>query len=153
MPIYTGTIKEMGSGNYDGDNANAMYVVREYIDIGEEHLRKVRLSQYLDDTLVSAMKSGEPVTLSAFHLIGFPQIAVCSIKLSDGRVRTSDSFFISILFCFLFMPVLGLLAGVIISIVLSLVISSDWAITVGIICGILYAAHGIIGYLKAKSAF
>lgn len=39
MPIHTGVVKGIGSGNFEGDNASFMYVRREYIDIGGEHLR------------------------------------------------------------------------------------------------------------------
>ncbi|ODN65873.1 hypothetical protein [Methylophaga muralis] len=153
MPIYTGIVKEIGSGNIEGDNSNFLYVKREYIDIGDEHLRKVRLSQYLDDTLVSAKHSGEQVSLSAFSLIGIPILTVSAIKLADGRVRTSESLFLTVIFCLLVMPVMGLLAGFIAFVVLSFVFGASLSIIAGMICAIAYAAHGIIRYLKAKSAF
>jgi hypothetical protein len=153
MPIYSGVVKELGSGNVEGDNSNFMYVKREYVDIGGEHLRRVRLSQYLDDTLLSAKQSGEPVSLSAFSLIGIPTIVVSSIKLSDGRVRTSESFFLTAIYCFLVMPLLGLLAGLLAFLVLSIVLGASLAILAGIILAIIYAAHGIVRYLKARSAF
>lgn len=103
--------------------------------------------------MLSASKSGEPVSLSTFSLIGLPTTVVSAIKLADGRVRTSESLFLTVLYCLLFMPVLGILAGFITFVVLAFVVSAFWAIVAGFVCAVLYAMHGIVRYLREKSAF
>jgi len=59
MPVYQGVLKTISGGV---GNTEGRWTVREFIDIGDTHLRNVYLTDYHDEVLKSAM--GEEVAIS-----------------------------------------------------------------------------------------
>jgi hypothetical protein len=63
MALYTGVLKRVSGGHSGHGGMNGPgYVRRDFIEIGDTHLRNVKLHRYHDELLSDAM--GETVTLS-----------------------------------------------------------------------------------------
>ncbi len=150
MPVYTGKITRIGSGNRVGTNFGPNWMTREFIDIGNHHLRNITLTQYLDDFLGDAIKADGETKISVFKLLGFGT-RIIAIKLPDGHVLKSDSIMMGLLIIFFYIPFFGLLLSLCIGFAVNL-ISESHATFVGSWFFCFYVVYKIVGYLRARRA-
>lgn len=152
MAIYKGVVTALGSGNIHSSNTST-FVEREYVDIGSKHLRKVFSAQYVDDMLSVALNTQQTIEVSTYRWLGLTRTNVCSIRMANGTVRTAETVFSMLLVVLAFGPILGAILAFVVGLVLSFVFSTGTAVTIGILCGLAYAAYGISGYFRARFAF
>lgn len=135
MTIYKGILGQM-SGGYDHGNV----VVREFVNIGNNHLKKFTAGSYLDEILLTMVD--EEITISGIQ--DKNKFAVIAIKTPDGKVYKSNiSTFSLIIDVLANAIVLPIIAGFFLLIVVFIL----WGISpvIGLIS--LVATIGIMMYL------
>ncbi|KAF5418018.1 MAG: hypothetical protein C5S45_09995 [Candidatus Methanocomedens sp.] len=84
MTIYKGVLQHMAGGSEYG---NALkFVRREFINIGDQHIREVHIRPYHDELLLSLV--GNEITLSGIG--GKKGFTVVGVKTPDGEVSKAS---------------------------------------------------------------
>ena len=78
MTVYKGVLHQMSGGK---DHSYA--VRREFINIGDKHIRGVRVTPYQDELLLSLL--GSEISISGIE--GKKEFDVVAIKTPDGKVH------------------------------------------------------------------
>lgn len=86
MALTKGVLKKLGPGTVSlGAHS---WVAREYIDVGDQHIRKTVTSRYLDDALEEAVQSDGEVRLGILrNLMFLGRRTIASVRSPDGCVR------------------------------------------------------------------
>lgn len=103
MKEYHGVIGELSSATHDG-----AIITYPYIEIGGQHVRKVKAGFGIRTKLQAAMAEGDPVTI--YVQSGY----LCGIKMADGRVFSAQGagFFFGVVapaLCIFFCALLSLI--------------------------------------------
>ena len=106
MPVYSGTLREIGPGTVAFGARNS--VRRSFVDIGDHHLLNVISSEYVDAYLQKGI--GGQTSISVWKMMPFGKIIV-AVRLPDGQRRRDEEAMVVMSMC-LIIAAVGVVGGI-----------------------------------------